>query len=65
MAFEVFERAGTLASCEIVFGSKRSLRVVAIAGVQVDVEPTDERTTSAAACKEAMIIEKDKDTVVS
>jgi len=56
--FKTFERPGTLESFGIAFGNKRSLRVVAVAGVQVDVEPTDARTASVAACNEAIMIGK-------
>ena len=54
--FRAFELIGTLQFWGTPFGSKRSLRVVAVDGVQVDVEPTDARTTSAVACKEDILV---------
>jgi hypothetical protein len=40
-----------------VFGSNRSLSIVAVAGVQVDVELTAARIEAAVACRESMMIQ--------
>jgi len=49
-----FGFADKVASGLLVFGNKRSLRIVAVAGVHVEVERTAARIESAVACKEAI-----------
>jgi hypothetical protein len=54
--FEAFSGTATVAVFEpFDFGSKRSFRIVAVAGEQVDVDATAARIESAVACKEAII----------
>ncbi len=51
---EVFEITGT---GTVTFGNKRSLSIVAVVGVQVDVDCTAARIESVEACKEAIMIQ--------
>jgi hypothetical protein len=47
--FDFTELEASITCCASVLGSKRSLRSVAVAGVQVDMEPTAARIESAVA----------------
>jgi hypothetical protein len=56
---DFLEMACVLVIGALGFGNKSSLSIVAIAGVQVDVEPIAARTESADSCKEAIMIQNE------
>jgi len=59
-----FEFAGRFVFEILKFGNKRSFSNVTVAGVQVDIELTAARTKSAVDCREAMMIQSPRYSVI-